>query len=364
MGDEGAAGTRPGGVGGDRARGGTHGGALAQLVRVLLLVAALTGAVYHLAEEYAPRSKGAIPNFTAFAGGIEGYREEVRPVWRARLASTWFADRMTRGDAPGPADAADPDVQRERTARSIGAWTAAWFAATLAVVLLTFPLAEFCALGVFAAVVWGYSMPVAGYRVFPWDMPALFFSALVFGLHRRGWRAGLVPILVAGVAFKESLAIWSVVLLWGEGARRTRVVRTAAALIACAAVHLAIRAFVAAEGEDWLAVGGDRASLGDNLRHFAFLEGRRRACGTWESPWLVDAGFLAAFLLLPGAAEFRPWRAASVLMVAGLLSCGIVTEYRIYFEMAPVAVAGVMTALASRWGVPGRVSGTEGSSGA
>jgi hypothetical protein len=323
---------------------------------VLLLVAALVGVSYHMATEYAPRSKGSVPNFTAFAGGLDGYREEVRPAWRARLASTWLADRVVRSedraDAGGDAAAAAAD---ERTARRIGRWTAAWFAATLVVVLLTFPLAEFCALGVFAAVVWGYSMPVSGFRVFPWDMPALFFSALAFGLHRRGWRWGLVPVLAAGVAFKESVAVWALVLLAGEGTLRLRVLRTAAALAACAAVRHAIEGVVAGAPVPADGGGAGRSLLVENLRHLLFLDAGRRRSGGWESPWLVDAGFLLAFLLLPGGASFRPWRAAGAVLVGALLVFGIVTEYRIYFELAPVAVAGVLSEIAARRGL--RVGG-------
>lgn len=325
----------------------------AHLVRAALLVAALSGALFHLVADWAPRAKGSIPNFTAFACGIDAYRAEMRPAWKPRVAATWLADATVRRGAPA-SDVAEGGALEAETSKRIAGWTAVWFAATLVVVLLTFPFAEFVALGVFAAVVWGYAMPVAGFRVFPWDMPALFFSALVFGLHRRGVRAGLVPLLVLAVAFKESLTVWGLVLLYDEAPLRVRLQRAVAVFAGGALVHAAIDHWVASPRvvftQETSAAG--RVLFVENLKQLGFRATRFGDPGLLETPWLMNGGFLLPFLVLPGTRELRPWKIVSLVFVASLLAFGILTEYRIYFELAPVAVVAAAAAAFGPRGSP------------
>jgi hypothetical protein len=66
-------------------------------------------------------------------------------------------------------------------------------------------------------------------------------------------------------------------------------------------------------------------------------------------PFIVNAGTLAAFLLVPGAGRtLRTFKLVALAFAAGNFLFGVITEFRIWFELIPLAL----------WALDGSLSGS------
>ena len=73
------------------------------------------------------------------------------------------------------------------------------------------------------------------------------------------------------------------------------------------------------------------------------------------APLFINAGTLLAFLLLPHATRtLVAFKAIALAFIAGNFLFGIITEYRIWFELIPLALYGLEQAV--RADAPGPLS--------
>lgn len=247
-------------------------------------------------------------------------RPRVLSSYAARLAGDvarhWEADRQTH------------------LQRTVGSYSALWLLATNLVFIAGFGRRALVMIwGTFAAVAFGY-LPGLVFRVFPWDGPALFFFSLFLVCWCRGWYASIVPAILIGLAFKETTGVLILSFLFAKLPIRARLGYAAATAAAFVAIKIGIHEIVGLSDSLWSMT----SHLGATPR---YVENFRRLAeeGLLSSPLWINAGTAVAALALPPRTR-TDWmiRAVVVAFALGIFRYGAIREFRIWFEIAPLAV--------------------------
>ena len=263
--------------------------------------------------------------FLSFAEGSDKYGD-FDGVWRLRIFSNYFASFFVTKNSP-----------IESLAKGVGQWSAFWFALCGLVYMLwekRFWLVMI--FGTFGALCYGF-MPPSGYRLYPWDMPAMFFYCLLFLICRYRWPLPALSIVILGSGFKETIAICSVVFLfWESLSIGKRISLLMAAIGGCILLRVLIDVFI---------VGGTvHTFLGlvDRMPLELFDNMRRFLSKTWFHPLLINSGTLLIFFLLPTKdRDDLMWKTVTLIFLAIVMIGGIVTEYRIFWELIPLSMARI-----------------------
>ena len=279
-------------------------------------------------QRLAPSHDHNQATFFSLESGLDEY---VLPrAWRPRVLSNWAATFFVSYEGDGT----EKEVDRAEFGRSIRAWTVFWFLATSLVFVLALREGSiFFMLGTYAGVSYGY-MPGIAARVYPWDLPALFFATLfTVAVHRRKY--GWLFAIPAAVLFKETVLVFLLAFLAWEGKSWKK---RLGLFFGTAVFSVALRALVAhLVGNPTLLrtfSGAVWKRLGENFAQLTVFDGRH--------PFLYDAGLILAFLLLPwGDRRLWLWKAIGVAIVAGQFLWAVVTEVRIWFEAIPVCLLGL-----------------------
>jgi hypothetical protein len=305
--------------------------ALAGLVAVALAVG-----LYHLGLRVAPLHDHSAQTFFAFETiGLE----DLTRAWRGRVFSRWAAEGFawihpSLPVLPGtPPDAAWSSI-------AIGQWLTLW-GLVIGGIWLAFrrERALFPIVGSYACVVFGYTVG-ADLRVYPWDLPALAVFTLFAGLVRNASRPLWILLTIwLGMPFKETAVVLCLFPLALPLARREQARLAAAALLGCVAIKIGLDV---ATGNTAVGLTMATGSFQDegplwwwNLRQLG-----------QGMPLLVNGGTLLAFLLLPNASRtIVCFKAIALAFALGNLLFGVITEYRIWFELVPLALIGLEQAM-------------------
>ena len=318
---------------------------------LLMIGLALTVVVYYRAG-VAVREEGGrcLYTFAPLMNGFEGYRE-FKQEWRPRLFSTFLSSELLRRCDAGPrrqfeAGELDQALYLEKAVvEPVAAWQALWFAAALACWSIAFRKHALAGmLGLFAGVMFAFITPHPNFRMNAWDAPALFtYTVITVAVAKRQpWLLGATVFL--GTGFKETAMVGSVCLLFFPYRPR---IKWAVFLGLAAACVLLKSAIDAATGNPvfstMTATDAGHIRIWANLQVLLF-RGPWRAGGVavWlNTPWLVNAGTLLAFLFVPRGKDVWMWRLVAALLVGGLLTFGEINETRIFLELLPFCLLAI-----------------------
>jgi hypothetical protein len=296
---------------------------------LVFLALALSVCAFYVTAAIAPLNPANLDTFVP--SHFEGVsRQEVRQEWRPRVLSSGAAELVS--NAVWAAGARSPGIHLMTT---VGLYSALWLLLTNAVLLWGLGRrALFVMWGVFAAVVFGYC-PALIDRVYPWDMPSLFFfAAFVACYHRRVYKAIPVVILL-GLFFKETTAVLCLSFLFLDVPMRERlryfVVTAALFVIAKVAVDLAVRNPMPFFSMTAHQPHGGAPRITANLRTLVTAYP--------ANPVFINAGTLLALAVVPGRSRTLAMvRWIAIAFAVSTFFFGMVNEYRIWFELAPLAV--------------------------
>lgn len=293
--------------------------------------------LYHEVKLVAPLHRDSRRTFIGYEQGLRfpvfdsqvGHMDLQRS-WKPRVLSNVLGSLATRGAT------ADDEAGARKFSRQAGLYAGTWLGLVFLLYLVALRGdALLPMLGTYAGVAFGY-LPGLGDRIYPWDMPALFFyTAFVCLLTCRRLEYFLV-LLPIGVLFKETVGILALAYLFSEHSwKRRRLLFALALALAGGAKLLA----------DWMTQSAGRFSLDTtlllaNLRYLVSGEWPQKgwyAVGGLHHPLLLDAGLLTAFLLQPFR-DRHVWMLRTIVLAfsAGNLLFGVVFEYRIWFELIPI----------------------------
>jgi hypothetical protein len=299
----------------------------------LLVAAALSATYYYNSASFSFAHANTESTFKSFSAGLDSYRKEMPGAWKPRLFSNFLAGAMM------PLDARDDGF-----ALRIGAWNGCWFLfCCLAYILGDRRNALFLMFGTFAALYYAFT-PAAGIRIYPWDIPPMFFFVILCLAVRARNAAVAMCALFVGTGFKETVALGSLVFLfWKDLSRNARLAYTLVSIAGCAAVKIGIDIFT------------HNPSLGFSMEFIVYgpLVGRSvQETGialvynihTFLTPILnhplfINGGTFFAFLVLPMRdADDLMWKTVGLLFLAGMMVFSVINEYRVFFEMIPVSL--------------------------
>ena len=299
-----------------------------------------------------------VTTFTSMAGGMDSYRRTLRQEWRPRLFTNWLAARFVRLDSSLPAKTVDaeracwkisagPDplfLNKEEYRSAVGRWVVFWFFLSgIVFIAMRLERALLYLFGSYAAISMAYSPGVAFpeiIQIYPWDMPAFFFFALfLFLVETKRWRH-LFWMIPLAVGFKETAILLCIAFLFCNAKSwRHRILNFSVSLLLCLLVKAGIGLLTNPEQFLFTMTSRERPDeplrLGANL--FYILRYKWPA-----TPLLVNAGTLMALFLLP-ALNRKVWMIKTIafLFVGGIAVYGLINEFRIFFEMIPLALYGL-----------------------
>ena len=304
---------------------------------VFIIASALCVAAYNQGKLIALGYPHTALTFNALSQGFGHYTESFAQEWRPRIFSVWAASMFGAYDSMV---GNDPLAQETMFTIRVGAWVGMWLLLTnLVIIGARRERSLFFLFATYGAVSFGYMVPGdLSHRVYPWDMPALFTFWCFVALVDSGKFRWLLLLLPVATGFKETAMVLCVAyLFWDKAPWRRRLLYFVLASVACLAVKVAID-FATRSPRPVLTMTTGAGTPGDrfllNLRYLRQL--------TVGHPIFINAGTLLAFLLLPGRSQ-RLWmlRTICLLFSAGIFVCGIIAEYRIWFEMIPIALYGL-----------------------
>ena len=270
-------------------------------------------------------------SFYSLSSGIENYYD-FKTAWKPRLFANGLAAFTARASDWLLTKAAIP-VVKNPAELTIALWTTAWFL-LICVVLIYFlkRRALFYIFGTLAGISFGYLARLhMAVRVYPWDMPPLFFFTLfvlLFSKKKYWWIFALLPI---SVGFKETTLILCVVFLFAELPWRQRLGMLIGALVLSAGVKILIDYFVHAPMFFTMETkpgGSGTVYLLENFNNLRDI-----------TPFFINAGTLTAFFILPNANKnILVLKLIAIPFILGTFLFGNMIEYRIWFEMIPFAL--------------------------
>ena len=307
-----------------------------------IVTAALTIMLCGFVTQVAPRNGQNFDTFLGYRTNMEyitisvgnGVDIDLDASWRPRILSRVFGGAIT-------ADSLEAgQINSQLFASRVGLWVAGWFVAIAIVAVLgagrfglVFILGTFC--GVLYAI-----QPGADPRVFPWDMPALFFFTLATMLWMRDRPLWFLPLLPVAVLFKETAIVLAFGYLFVKGGRTRRLVTFCVALLLAGGSKVIVDVVTSSAGG---------LIMTHRLLLLNIQEGLR-------SPLLLlsNAGLtICALLLMPW--HLRQGRALgliAVLFTVGIMTLAVAAEVRIWFEMIPLGLFGVTFRLKGRNNAP------------
>ena len=224
----------------------------------------------------------------------------------------------------------------------VGSWVSGWFALTSIFLVWAFKRRSiFYVFGLYAGITYGYMTRLEwAERVYPWDMPALFFFTLfvILFIQQKYWL--LLLLIPVGTGFKETVMILSMSFLFADLTRKERLSLLGVALGLSILMKIVIDIYTHAPMFFTMEtrMGGLEAFdyyAWDNLKGFG---------GVFH--YLINAGTLLAFYLSPsGNRTIVDLKLISVPFVLGNMLFANAAEYRIWFEMLPFALYAMDVAI-------------------
>ena len=303
----------------------------------LILLIGVSSVLFYRAAEISSGHKDNAYAFNSFSKGFPTYYN-FKIAWKPRILSNALAaftikvgnSIIRRTEIPFIGNFLE---------LSVALWTSAWFFMTcILFILVARKNSVFYILGIFAALSFGY-MPRLATRIYPWDMPAMFFYCVFLILFLRGKMKWLFVLLPLAMGFKETALLLSLAFLFTDESWKKRLTNAAIAAGLCIIVKIGIDIFVRAP-LPFLTMETGGNSLG--LSYFVVNLNNLLAV----HPLLINAGTLLIFLLLPiYGRKMLALKVIAIFFILGNFAFGVIYEYRIWFEMIPFALYGMEVAL-------------------
>jgi hypothetical protein len=301
------------------------------LVPIIIVVGAAIILFIRVATISPNTKSDTYASFYSLSNGLENYYD-FKTAWKPRIFANGLASLTAHVSAWLFAKMALP-VVKNPVELTIALWTTIWFLLICAVLIYFFKRrALFYVLGTLTGISFGYLTRLhMAVRVYPWDMPSLFFFTLFVLLFSRKKYWCIFALLPISVVFKQTTLILCVAFLFMDIPLRQRLGMLAGALA--------------------LSVGGK--VLIDYYVHapvFFTMETKPSASGTFYLlenfnnlkdivPFFINAGTLAAFFILPNAnKKILFLKLIAIPFILGTLLFGNMIEYRIWFEMIPFSL--------------------------
>ncbi len=303
------------------------------LIFELFVALSLSVAYCFLVAQFAAGGPNNTTNNWAFTScSIPGFHlQEFGDAWRGRLSglmlSGWLFDFLVKGNT----------FDYEQYSCLFGLYQSFWLLLLFLAVILALRHSLFINLGIFAGLIYNFT-PASILYFFPWDLPAALFSTLACLFFNQRKMGMMVASLCFGCFFKESVLAFAFLLFFvGEWKWWKRGVMFLGVLAIYAIgkklmlhnLNLDVAAFPV----------GD-AVTPSSLWSFDFLNLNviNLLVPTWNHVLFVNAGTVAAVLLLGWSRRFLPFMAVICVFLGVQLMYGGFGEFHTFIQILPLSV--------------------------
>lgn len=289
----------------------------------------------------ANKKEDSFSTFVALSNGLEEYYE-FKTAWKPRLFSTALSSLLVNVLGYEILSAADASIGKDEIGIIIGSWSVGWFALISFVLINTLKKrAVFYIIGLFAGLSFGYQVFYGTViRVYSWDMPVLFIYVLFLILFINKKYNWLFAVILLGVGFKETTIILCFGFLFADLPWKRRILMFTSGLGLCIIIKILIDMYVQAPIFFTMEYGLlNKNFMGSymlrNLRNFKEV-----------IPLFSNAGLIIILFLCPNLnKEIVALKFIAVIFIVGNTLFGIVTEYRVWFEIIPFGLYALDTTI-------------------
>lgn len=278
--------------------------------------------------------------FHALSDGLENYYD-FSTAWKPRIFSNALAALCVYGSKWILTKTSVPMV-RDYFDLAIASWTWSWFLAIcLSWIIFQKRNSLLYIFGTFTAISFGFiSRTTMAVRIYPWDMPALFFFTIfviLFSQKKYWWIFALLPI---GMGFKETVFILCISFLFAEYPWKQRLLMVAGSALLCILMKIGIDLYTHAPVFFTMQTAPN-PERDEFVYLFSNLNSYKEVL-----PFFINSGTLLAFYLLPHVEKNILYlKLISIPFILGNLIYGNLIEYRIWYEMIPFALYSFHSAI-------------------
>lgn len=272
--------------------------------------------------------------FFSFVDGIEEYKQ-LRKEWRPRILSNYLAGYLVKlvytQYQPVDKDAAMYYIP--------SLWTSIWLFLTFLIYVIRFREKSLLYIfGTYAGVSFGYMPGLGINKIYPWDLPILFFFScfiILIDLRKYRWLFLLIPI---ATLFKETALVLSVAFLFMDHVPGRKRAINFMAVLGISVILKIIVDLLTTNPSPLLSMSSTNTFgsllIIDNISDFFRL--------SFQHPILVNAGLVLSLLLLPLInLRIRMLKMICIIFVLGNFLFAVIDEYRIWFELIPLSLYGI-----------------------
>lgn len=287
-----------------------------------------------------------IKTFYSFKQSFSFYKEAMQQEWKPRLFCCMFASLFLEKDQIiSYKKISDPEKEREydfvlkdpnRFYFNVGIYTFFWlFLINLIFFILRGKFSIFYMLGIFAAVVFEL-IPSEHTRVYPWEMPILFFYCLFLFLTATNNYKWLMLVTPIAVGFKESAILFPVIFLfWEKVDFKKRVIYALITLFLAICVK-SILSIITSNTKIFFTMYFNKdfsiRIIWDVLSFFT---------GNFHSFLLINAGLTLPFFLIPTKNKYiLGLKFIAFLFIIAILVYSNFDENRVFLELTPLSLYG------------------------
>lgn len=252
--------------------------------------------------------------------------DEIRSAWRSRIASNLLASKFFKVTTSH----LDFIPKRMQFRFTIAAYTFIWLVAIYALfVFLTKRPLDYI-FGIFGCISFAYN-PYIDARFYPWDLPILliFSLFLISLLNKYNYLIVLLPAL--GMAFKETSIVLCVAPLFLFDSKKEKVKYFLISLGLAVFVKVCID----------ILVGNSQIFFTQDLSNYGKSNFSQNLELLLQSPYLLminSMTLLCSLIIKSPSKHDYLLKSIIVLFLLGIITCGLVSEVRIFMEVAPLSL--------------------------
>jgi tetratricopeptide (TPR) repeat protein len=311
-----------------------------QFIFELFVALTLSAVYFHYVKKFAVGNPGDATNgFVFISCSLSNFQpEQIFDVWKGRLSGMLLSGGLFDllvNHSTGNVD---------QFQFIFGLYHSLWLFLTFFIVILALRHSLFINLGIFAGMMYNF-LPASGLYFYPWDIPATLFFTLAVLLFERRQVWLMTAAVCAGCFFKETVLTCALLVLFASQWKWWRRMLVFAGMVA---VYVLGKKFLLAQLHIKAAAlsMSDAKSLADLLNPRIFLANMRLLFSPFA--WYVifiNAGTLAAVLVLGWRRRFLPYMTVILFFLAGQIMYGSINEFRIFMQILPLS----LILLSERW---------------
>jgi len=296
---------------------------------LIILSLALSTMVYRQALLIAPLHNDNINTFLSFELAEPFFIVESDYIGRMDLGKHWNPRIFSRylGGLAVRHCIENKKVNLIDFSRRVSLWTALWFLAVCGLFVISFKKQALLYItGTYCAISFGY-MPGVVLRIFPWDMPALFFFSLFICLMHKNRALLFLLVLPVAVLFKES--VLCIIIAYFFLFPNKKFLYRAGIFT----LGLLFSLFPKLTADYYT------GSFGRPLFNPVLIKSNFLFLSRNIMPYFANAGLVLAAVILPAKKPYgTALRSIMALFLFSICTNAVIFEYRTFFELIPVCI--------------------------